>query len=268
MIIPKNLFAALFFIFASASTASAQLMVEEGKVRLNVAPNQTIMDTLVVRNTSNQPVQAKVYWEDFIYVPPFNGEKDFFPAGAGKFSCAGWINFLPREFTIPAYGRQNIDYTIKVPADVKGGHYGILFFENSAVQAAPGNIGVNTVTRVGSLFFLETNSKNKSSRTDNWQVTDKGFSARFVNDGDVFLLPQGVYYVLAADGMAVSRGDIAKVYLPPGEGTDFTISLPHLKPGQYLMVITFDLEDEVSKVVELDFTADANSKLKINQIRN
>jgi len=267
----KN-FLAVFFLILSLSfsgPAAAQLLVEEGKVRLNITPGQTITDAMTVHNTSGAPVKVKVYWEDFTYIPPFNGEKDFFPAGTGSYSCADWINFMPREFILPPHGTQRIDYTINVPANAAGGHYGILFFENSAVQSVPGKIGVSIVTRVGSLFFLETANKDKSTQVDEWTAGEKSFKAKLKNIGNVFLLPQGVYYILDSAGIAVDRGDLEKAYLPPEKAWEFIIPYPtNLPAGAYQIILTFDLEDDVSKVVEADFSVDAKGKYTIKQVRN
>lgn len=265
----KIVFAFIVLFSFLGGMAQAQVMVEEAKVRLNVNPGETVMDSLLIHNTTEKPLNIKVYWEDFTYVPPYTkGDKDLFPAGNGKYSCASWINFLPRELTLPAYGKKAIEYTIKVPTNAKGGYYGVMFFEHSGVQAT-GNVGVNIVTRVGSLFFLETKDKDKSCQVSGWKASDKGFEAKFMNKGNAFLLPQGTYYVMDSQGMVADRGEIPRAYLPPGEGVDFSVPYPKgLKMGDYFLVVTLDLEDDVSKAAEVDFSLGVEGKFQIKAVRD
>ena len=39
-------------------------------------------------------VDRKVYIQDFVYIPPFDGRKKFLPVGSTKFSCGEWISFF------------------------------------------------------------------------------------------------------------------------------------------------------------------------------
>ena len=68
-------------------TAFAQLLLEEGKIKLNVQPGETVMNSFFIDNTSSESFPVKVYLEDFVYVPPFDGKKNFLPAEIGRASC-------------------------------------------------------------------------------------------------------------------------------------------------------------------------------------
>lgn len=260
----------IIFLSLWVSTADAQLLVEQGKVRFTVTPNKTIMNQVVIHNTTKNAVKVKAYWEDFIYTAPYKGEKDFFPAGSGKYSCASWVNFMPREFTIPPYGQQNIDYTFRVPADAHGGYYGVLFLESSGTGEIPEGVtrGVNIVTRVGALFFLETKDKDKACTINIVGAGKEGINGKFFNKGNVFLLPQGVYYLLNDEGIVADRGDLSRGYTVPGSEWDFVIPYPkNLAAGRYHMVLTIDLEDEVSQVVEFDLSKDAQGQYQLSNIQ-
>src|SRR5262245_11810747 len=78
--------------------AFAQLLVEEGKIKLTVDPGQTEINTLTVHNTSKEPFHVKAYWQDFRYIEPFDGKKEFLPSGSLPNSLAGWALFSPQEF--------------------------------------------------------------------------------------------------------------------------------------------------------------------------
>ena len=143
----------IIFLFFCAvgmlsAQAQAQLFLEQAKVSLNVHGGEHRNGSLILHNTSSTPVDIKVYWEDFEYKPPYDGTKAFLPAGTAPASASQWVTFSPQTFSIPPFGQQNLDYTVSVPDQIQGGHYGVLFFERSSTLLKNGE-GVSLVTRVG-----------------------------------------------------------------------------------------------------------------------
>src|ERR1700679_3463586 len=109
--------------------AKAQLFLEDGKKVLAVSGGDHLNGSLLIHNTSSQQADVKVYWEDFEYKPPYDGSKNFLPAGTAPASASQWVIFSPQTFSIPAFGQQKVSYTVSVPAVIQAGHYGVLFFE-------------------------------------------------------------------------------------------------------------------------------------------
>ena len=144
--------------------ASAQLVIEQGKVREVVKSGQTLTGSITVHNRSKTPMNVVTYWEDFIYIPPFAGNKKFLPAGASDNSCSGWVNFSPRQFSLAPFAKQKVNYTINVPAKASGGYYGVLLFELRDNLDPLNGIGMKIVSRVGTLFFIETVDRKKRDR--------------------------------------------------------------------------------------------------------
>ena len=79
-------------VCAAPHLASAQLIIEQGKVREVVKPGQTLTGSINVHNRSKNPMTVVTYWEDFDYVAPYNGNKKFLPAGSSKNSCSSWVS--------------------------------------------------------------------------------------------------------------------------------------------------------------------------------
>jgi P pilus assembly chaperone PapD len=264
---PKRIFYFLMFACLWAATpAQAQLFLEQGKLVLPTTPGTRLNNTLTVHNTTDRNVAVKVYWDDFEYQPPFEGTKSFLPAGTSPLTTAKWVTFSPREFTLPPFSEKKVDYLISVPENSTGGHYGVLFFETSGERPA-GDKGVTIATRVGCLFFLEPKDKSKSSQIDHVAVDGDQLVADFTNNGDVILTPESEYYVLDASGVAVDRGKITNMYLPPGQTAHFHIPLEKDIPsGTYTAVVNFDLQDGDVLVKEIDFTKDGG--LTIQQVRD
>ena len=127
----------IFLVFCAVGMlnvqAQAQLFLEQAKVSLDVSGGEHLNGSLLIHNTSSEAVNIKVYWEDFEYKPPYDGSKNFLPAGTAPASASQWVTFSPQTFSIPAFGQQKIDYTVSVPSQIQEGHYGVLFFERSVM---------------------------------------------------------------------------------------------------------------------------------------
>lgn len=255
-------------VFFSAGNALAQVMIEEGKIVLSLTPGQSIMKDLNVYNKSDKTVKVKVYWEDFEYQPPFDGSKKFFTAGTSKYSCSSWVKFAPFELEFPPFGKKKISYVVNTPEDLKGGYYGVLFFENAYSQTEA-STGINIVSRVGSLFFLESENKVVKASIDNYSISEHVFKSNLKNEGDVIIIPEGVFYILDANSIVVDRGDIPKVYLPPSETAVYSFGFAdNLSFGKYTIVMTVELPEGDVLVREVDFEKSSNSTYNILNIRD
>jgi hypothetical protein len=257
-----------FFYVVLAGAAGAQVFVEEGKVVLSVSGGERINKSITVNNTSPEAQDLRVYWEDFEYVAPFDGAKKFMAAGTGKGSASQWVKFAPQEFKIPPFGRQKIDYTVTVPADIEGGHYGVLFFERVSDSAQNGT-GVKIVTRIGSLMFIESKDKVKKAELKDVKAGAEGFKGLFVNAGNAVLIPRMTYYFVDSSGVAVDRGDIPQLYVPVGAEAPWTVALPKgITTGQFSLVVNADLDDGDLVVKEITFTRDSAGAITIDKVQD
>ena len=264
----------IFIIFAVATilagnpSAFAQIFIEEAKVNLSIKPAETAVGSIIVHNTSDRNLPLKAYWEDFLYQPPYSGEKKFLPVGTTQYSCGRWVNFSPQEFTLPPYGEKKIEYVVSPPKDIKGGYYGVLFFENAESEMKKVT-GIQIVTRVGSLFFLESSDKIKKAKLENFSFEGDELKGSFTNTGNVILIPHGVFYIMNEENVVGDRGEIKNMYLPPEETAAFSLTVAkNLSPGKYTIVITFDLQEGDSAVTEIDFSKEGTSRYKIIGIRD
>lgn len=243
--------------------ASAQLFLEDAKKVLAVSGGQTVTGTLLVHNTATSPVDIRVYWEDFDYRAPYDGTKNFFPAGTGPESASQWVTFSPPVFTMPALGLQKIDYAVRVPASIQEGHYGVLFFEKSTSGQFSGG-GLTIVQRVGCLFFIEPREKSKKSLLQNAVVQGDTVDIDFVNQGNVVLIPHTTYYMMQDGGMVVLRGDAKKSYVPPGATAKIEIPIKEkLNDGHYTLFVNSDLDEGDVTVKELSMAVDASGQMTI-----
>ena len=258
--------AAFLFLFLTG-TAKAQLFLEEGKVTLAVTGGERITKSLIIHNTSAKSVDLKVYWEDFQYQPPYDGLKAFFAPGTAPHSAASWVSFTPLQLTLPPSGQQRITYTISVPQQFNHGSYGVLFFEDA--NATKDVAGVNIVTRIGCLFFIEPKDKAKKAVIENVSMTGRDLTGDFVNHGNIILIPHMTYYIMDDAGLVADRGDIKKLYVPPQATAKWTVTLPDtLKAGHYNFMLNADLEEGEVVVKEIEIGKDNTGQLSIQKVRD
>ncbi|HPB68427.1 MAG TPA: hypothetical protein PLT76_05535 [Candidatus Omnitrophota bacterium] len=262
----------LFFfvvLLGMPGRVSAQLIIQKSVITHEIAPGSGVVDSLEVINSTNKPLGVKLYWQDFIYRPPFDkGNKEFMPSGTSDYSCSDMVTFAPNALTLPPFGEQEVKYSIKVPESFKSGCDGVLFFEmNTNVEQA--RIGMNFVTRIGTLFFLESTEKDKTASVKDLLLQEGTLQGVFHNQGNVVLFPQGVFFILSDDGLVEDRGEVNKLYIPPQTEADFKLGIPEkLPPGKHTVVLTFDLDGGDNVVVEADFHKNPDGALNLVATRN
>ncbi len=248
--------------------ARAQFFIEDGKVSLAVSGGDRINKKVIIHNTTAENISVRAYWEDFTYRPPFDGTKSFVPAGTGERSLSQWVSFSPSEFMIPPFGQQEINYNVSVPAVIDGGHYGVLFFEKVG-DPARSQTGMDIVTRVGCLFFIEPKDLVKKAELRDIAVVSRKLTGVFVNQSPVVTIPLITYYFMDDQGVVADRGEVKKLYLPPDASGTFEIPLPAaLSAAKYTVVVNADLENGNAIVKELEITRDAADNFTISDIRD
>ena len=258
-------FLSVVMVCLFAGTAKAQFVIENAKVVLAVSGGDRINNSITIHNPGKEDADVRVYWEDFEYVAPFDGSKKFAPAGALPGSPSQWVSYTPQEFKLPAFGKQKIDFTVSVPENIQGGHYGVLFFEK-VDQAQSAKTGVKIIYRTGALFFIEAKDKVKKADFQEIRSLDgKKISASLVNQGNVILVPRTTYYIMDDSAYIIDRGEVAALYIPLGAAAPFDVALPaSLKPGTYTFVLNADLEEGDVAVNEVEFVKDAAGNITIN----
>lgn len=248
----------VFFYFSLTSAEAVNLNLQEGKVRLNILPGKSKSGLITIKNADSSPVNLRLYLEDWYYIPPADGSKDFKPAGTTHLSSAPWISFTPAEFMIPANTGKVVTYTVNVPADAQGGRYAVLFFESILAKSAQEleGVGVGVAVRIGSLFYIQAEGtiKRKAVLTNLKVEKDSKNSPlniriNFKNTGNVDITTSGTFHIIDKSGMVYARGEFDQLYTFPDDEGILKAQWPEpLAAGKYDLVVTLDLGRALEEV--------------------
>ncbi|KPK98981.1 MAG: hypothetical protein AMJ95_01625 [Omnitrophica WOR_2 bacterium SM23_72] len=238
-----------FFVFTQGLEA-ATVRINPTKIRLIIPPGGTKTGTIEVENPSEDSIIVKSYLEDWAYTPLHDGTKNFFPAGTTALSCSDWITASLSEFVIPAFNKQTIHYTIRVPEDAKGAHFAALFFESLLSEPdVKDATQLGVIVRIGALFYIEAEgATQRAAEISNLSLERSSnneplkMSADLKNLGNVDITAAGTFHIMDDQGMIFSRGELGNVYLFPGESAKLTSSRKDsLSRGKYNLVLTIDI---------------------------
>lgn len=262
----KIIFLFLLFLVPLSSFA---LRINNPSIKLQLSPEDNYSGTIIVENPSVDEVSVKVYLEDFIYVAPFDGAKEFYALGATDSSLLGWISFSPQEFVLQPFSHRRVNFSISPASSFNSVHCGVLFFETSIGTTHKHGKAINVLGRIGSLIFVEAQDKKKQATFTDIQGSYYSLIGDFINSGNTFLHARGTSYVLDDEGIVKDRSALKELYFLPRDSTKLQIALSNdLAPGTYTMVITFDLADDDSLIKEVDFSFSRSGKVSVLDVRN
>lgn len=266
----------LFFIvscylfLAPCAWAVEIINIDKPKVRINVAPGKEQRGSIKVTNPTPEPKEVRVYLEDWYYLVPFDGAKEFKPSGSLPHSAGSWINFAPSDFTVPAYGSKLVSFTVKIPKEAKGGHYAVLFFEMMLGKPeAEEGVNVGVAVRIASLFYVEPKGTIvREAKVENLsleqQANQLNIEADLVNIGNTDITSKGTFYIIDRKGIVYARGKFNDIYMLPGDSGRLEATAgSKLSAGVYDLIMTLQYHDGTVKVVEEAIEILASGRINI-----
>jgi len=244
----------LFILFSictiCTNSFAFSIRINEPKISLSVPAGGAKSATISVDNLTDEMISVRAYADDWHYAKQGDGTKEFFPRGTTDFSCSNWITTYPAEFELPPYGHKEVQFTIRVPQDAKGGYYSVIFFESGLGTAqTPEGVSVAVAGRLGSLIYLGVEGTvNKLAAVESLTISrkDKNSPAQinfiFVNTGNIDITAKGTYNIIDDKGMVYARGQVPDIYTTQGNevnvNANFSSDLPS---GNYDFILTLDL---------------------------
>ncbi len=114
----------LLILFLALSTVSAEIKIVDSSLHEKVAqPGETYEGVFFVKNSSEKPVQLKIYQANYTAFFEFDeNESDETETMQG--SSSGWITFKPQGVVVRSKATVGINYIVKVPeSGVSNGSY-------------------------------------------------------------------------------------------------------------------------------------------------
>jgi hypothetical protein len=259
----------LFFLILGISLnintfAFAEISLDSYRQRLDILPGGISKGSIVVRNFSNQDITVKAEAEDFLYIAPFNGNKEFSPAGQNPYACSQWITISPAEFDLPALGTRTVAYEIKVPPDVKGGYHSVIFFERVQKEA---RVGTGILLRIGCTLLLETKGSIKDLKVRDVSPDKDAITGEFFNSCNLALISKPAFRIIDKKGAVLDKGELKEFYFPPEEKVPFKIKIASKIPqGDYTIEINFAFFGRGALIKEIGFSKDEAGALKIIKV--
>lgn len=259
------IFGLLFVVSAclwSTPTAAAQAKVVVTKPKgltlsplrseLDIAPGTSFDGTLMVANSTNQPMAVHMSAEEFSVINP---QYDY--AFTAESDVAKWATFTPEDVSLAAGKSQKVTYNIGVPLTAEpGGRYISLF---ASTDTATASEGVKSRQRIASLLYITvdgdvTRVGHLLSLTSPWAINSVSmWSMALQNTGTTHFHSRynvSVQNLLSHSVAASMSGD---ALILPGTVRAVSDTLPSPKlPGLYKVVYTIGLGDTPA-VVETHF---------------
>lgn len=240
--------------FVSTAQAEKLPFMNQSKIRVVVSPGERAFGEITLDNPTAEAKSMRLYLEDWYYLPEGTGAKEFLPANSIPTSACSWITFSPADVTVPAFGKQRINYSVNVPVDATGARFATLFFETliskGTLSGSGRSAGLDVNVRVATLFYVEVKgTTQRMAKISNLNIQPskdvKGsldITLDFENTGNTDITTSGNFSLMNNEGLVSARGAFNSVYaFPGGKGNFLGIWKNKIPAGDYDLVITIDL---------------------------
>jgi hypothetical protein len=249
----------IFFIpfFASCLTAQVSIIGELSQDK-DAKPGDIYTGSIVVRNDTKEPQEAKVYQTDYTFQS--NGSNNYGEPGTLPRSNAKWIAFSPAYITLPPSGTMAVNYTITVPKEIDtnklvGSYWSMLMVEGiqkgSAESSLPpkdakAQMGIMQTIRYGiQLVTTILKTGTKKIQFTNTQIVKKEDDKRILqidieNIGEIAIRPDVYVELFNEQGASLGKFPGVKFRIYPGTSVRQSIDVSSVAQGTYKALIVVD----------------------------
>jgi hypothetical protein len=238
--------------------AHAEITVIGGLTREKVvAGGQTYEGIIQLRNSSDTPIEAKIYQTDYTFNA--DGVNRFGKPGMLKRSNAKWIKLSHNFRILPPKETVAINYTITVPPEAGnnvGTFWSMVMVESSSkppeVEKEKGKValGIKHVMRYGIQMVTHFGEHGKVKvKVFKKTVVDleegkKALQVDISNTGDRWVRPEVWVELFDAEGEEAGKFVGRQKRIFPGTSIRQMIDISSLKPGKYQGIVVIDNKDE------------------------
>ncbi len=253
---PVFLITILIFLCLTDYCAYAfRMNIDPPRLEISVESGQEKGGYITVTNYDEEnTIHVKVYINDLVYLP--DGSNDFLPEGTTPWTVADWLKIGPTEFDLPPAEQVKVRYVVEVPEGVRGGRYGVAFFEVSpSLRELKGRTSAAINVRLGSIFLITVQGTEEyRAGIQDVRVGKPDRDGAFEiyctvrNGGNVLIRPNGPVKIIDS-----SKTEIAELMLNgtksgvlPGTSREFSVKYDGTKlaSGKYIVQVVLDYGGE------------------------
>ncbi len=222
-----------------------QFSISPARIDLLVEPGQTAEGAIQIGGSFQEPVRIRAFVGDWSLRP--NGDIIYQNPLRDR-SLAGWISLYPVEFLLADGKPQTVRYRLKVPQDITGGYWGVIFFQTVLPETGQvkGTVGLRTVGRLATAIYAATSrgavcDGRIKSVTASWADKSLDMGLTFENRGNIRIALKGRFEVRSSDGKVVLTESFEDQIVLPQSVREIRAERPgDLAPGNYLLVALVD----------------------------
>jgi hypothetical protein len=249
---------ALLLLFAMPLGAQVSVVGELSQDH-TARPGQTYTGTIVVKNDTNEPQEAKVYQTDYHFFA--DGRNSYGEPGSHVRSNAQWITFGPSYVQLPPQGLVTVRFSVAVPfrKDSLIGTYWSMLMVEGIAQGSPessrqpdkkAEMGITQTIRYGIQIATHVEGTGerlvvlKDPRVVDREKGKRVFQVDIENTGTLGIRPEVYLEVFNEQGISKGKFPGAKFRMYPGTSVRQTIDLSTLPPGSYKTLLVVDTGSE------------------------
>ncbi len=221
-------------------------------------PGEAYSGSIVVRNETNEPQEAKVYQTDYTF--QFDGTNNYGDPGSVPRSNAKWIAFSPSFLTLPPQSTMTVNFTVNVPktnggAKLVGTYWSMIMVEGIQKGSAESSLakkdqkaqmGITQTIRYGiqiATTIAGTGSK-KIQFVGATIVTKKdgkpALQIDIQNTGDIGMRPDVYVELFNQQGASLGKFPGVKYRIYPSTSVRQLIDVSTIPPGTYKALVVVD----------------------------
>jgi hypothetical protein len=220
-------------------------------------PGEVYEGTIIVRNDTDEPQEAKVYQTDYLFFSDGTNRYDE-PVSHSR-SNASWVTFSPSYITLPPQSSLNVSFSVAVPQKgaLVGTYWSMLMVEaipksspESSRRDQKTEMGIMQAIRYGiqiASHIAGTGKKEVQFKNPKVVAPEGGakvFQVDIENTGDLGMRPEVYLELFNEAGISQGKFPGVRYRLYPGTSVRQTIDLTGVRPGTYKGLVVVDAGGE------------------------
>ena len=251
----------LFFFYLSIYTygfCQTNWNIAPMTCRLDAAPGDTVMQTIIVTNNDNKDRDFLVYAKDWRYT--IDGEDVETEDSNESRGLLNWISFAPSQFTVPAGGSEAVRLQVNVPDTSDAGFFwgGIYIAPDeppvlaSRIGRTEGAYEIYVRIRAKANILVTVQGVLEYSGQVNWVEAEPDSAGsgiivktRFENTGNMLLRCTGTVDIRDANDETVDSFEMDNFNVLPGYEREVVSRREmELAPGTYSALVVVDFKGD------------------------